>query len=82
MAGAEIVLSILAAVVTALVGIIISLVLKSQAKFETRMEKHTHDLRSDIQALNNQLIVLRTVVVVQMPLEEQQKFQHLFHGET
>lgn len=78
MSGSEIVLSILATVITALIGIIISLVLKGQTKFETRMDKHVHDLRSDLQTCNSQLLVLRTVLIMQLPPDLQEKVGALF----
>lgn len=67
--GNEVVLSVLAAVVTSLIGVIVGLMLRSQAKFEGRMERHVHQLRDDLQSCTAQLIALRTVVVLQLPPE-------------
>lgn len=80
MSGTEVVLSILASVVVALVGVIVSLVLKGQSKFEARMEKHVHDLRGDVQKCSAQVLVLKTVMVMQLPADLQAKVNALVSG--
>lgn len=77
MSGAEIVLSILATIITALIGIIFSLLLKGQNKFEARMEKHIHDLRSDIHTTSAQLAVLKTIIAMQLPPDLRSRLDQL-----
>lgn len=77
MSGPEVVLSILASVIVALIGVVVSLVMKSQTKFEARMEKHVHDLRDDVHLCSSQIMVLKTILVMQLPEEVQGRINQL-----
>lgn len=73
----EIVVSVLSAIVVALLSVVISLILKSQTKFEGRIDKHVHDLRDDIQACTGQILVLKTIIFMGLPEEQRQKFESM-----
>ena len=73
----NVVISILATVITTLIGIIMALLLKGQSKFEARIEKHVHDLRDDIHACSSQLLVLKTVMFLQLPEEQRKKLESM-----
>lgn len=73
--GAEVLLSILVALVTTLVGVIVALVLRSQSKFERRIEDHIHSLRDDMQTCTAQLLILKTVTLMQLPDDKRQLFE-------
>lgn len=75
--GVEIVLSILVTIITMLIGVIVSLLLRQQAKFEVRMEKHIHELRSDIHATSAQLVVLKTIIAMQLPPDVKSRLDQL-----
>lgn len=77
MSSGEVVVSILAATITALIGVVVSLVLRSQSKFEGRMEKHISDLREDVHLCSGQILVLRTIIIMQLPPEIQAKLDRL-----
>lgn len=77
MTSSEIVLSILAAVITSLIGVIVAMLRASQSRFEERMEKHVHDLRDDVHNCSNQILVLKTVLTLQLPKEVQERIEGL-----
>ena len=62
MSGSEVILSILSTVITGLVLYIVSDFKKQQERSEKRLSGHVHDLRDDMQYLQVQLAILKTVI--------------------